>query len=286
MSMKSNAGKYSCVDFGGSGPMIHFSHANGFHPESYRELFDLLTPDYRVVASLMRPLWDPAVPESQVTSWHIFADDLIDFLDNTQQEKVLGVGHSMGAVVTLLAAIKRPDLFTSVVLIEPVFLLPNILLLFRILPLFLQKKVPIIQKSLSRPDNWANQNEAFEFHRQKRVFAGLSDDVLWSYIRSGTVKNAEDGVCLRYSKQWEAHCYLTLPDPWSLISEPQVPVIGIRGATSDVLSSRAWKYWKKIAPNHHLFEVEGTSHLLPLENSVAVTRVLSQSLSPGHIIRS
>ena len=40
---------------------------------------------------------------------------------------VIGVGHSLGGVLTLYAAIRRPDLFRALVFIDPVFLPPAVL---------------------------------------------------------------------------------------------------------------------------------------------------------------
>jgi pimeloyl-ACP methyl ester carboxylesterase len=276
--MKDNTDNEQFIDFGGKGPTVHFSHANGFHPQSYRKLFDLLQADYRVVASLHRPIWNSMEKMENVSSWHIFAEDLISFLDSRIDEKVHGVGHSLGAVVTLLAAIKRPDLFKSVTLIEPVFMPRRILLLFNSLPLFLKKKVPIIKKALYRTDTWDSRFDAFEYHRSKRVFQGVDDDVLWDYINSGTKKNENDKFTLSYSKQWEVHCFLLLLNLWPLISQCNVPVLGIRGEHSDVLLPDAWQRWKKLTPTHQFIEVPGSSHLLPFEKPTEVRNLIRSSI--------
>ncbi len=274
--MKSETDLDRFIDFGGEGATIHFSHANGFHPQSYRKLIDLLLPDYSVIASLHRPIWNSREKMEQVSSWHVFVEDLILFLDSKTNEKVHGVGHSLGAVVTLLAAIKRPDLFKSVTLIDPVFLPQHILLLFNTLPLFLKKKVPIIKKALLRPDLWDSKDDAFEFHRKKHVFKDVTDDVLWDYINSGIKENEEKKFTLSYSKQWEVHCYLLIPNVWSLIAKCTVPVFGIKGGHSNVLLPSAWQRWKKLSPSHQLFEVADSGHLLPLEKPEAVSDLIKE----------
>jgi pimeloyl-ACP methyl ester carboxylesterase len=113
------------MNFNDNGLIIHFSHANGFHPQSYRKLLDLLSSDYKILTSLHRPLWSSETEIEEVSSWHVLADDMIQFLESNTNDKVYGVGHSLGAVVTLLAAVKRPDLFKSVFLLNP-FLCPVI----------------------------------------------------------------------------------------------------------------------------------------------------------------
>lgn len=256
------------------GSIIHFSHANGFHPQSYRKLFDLLQSNYKILAGLHRPLWRSKTKMEEVSSWHVLADDMIQFLESKATDKVHGVGHSLGAVVTLLAAIKRPDLFKTVILIEPVFMPSRIMLLFKILPLYFKKKIPIIKKALARPDVWCSRDEAFEFHRKKQVFGSVDDDVLWDYINSGTKEIEKNVFTLSYSKEWEAHCYLKLLTSWSLVGQCNVPVLGIRGEFSNVLLPSAWQRWKKLAPSHQLIEVSGAGHLLPFEKPDIVNNLI------------
>lgn len=213
---------------------------------------------------------------SGVSSWHLLADDMIQYLEANVTEKVYGVGHSLGAVVTMLAAVKRPDLFKSLILIEPVFMPLRIMILFDMLPLFLKKKIPIIKKAIARPDNWSSRDEAFEFHRNKRVFENVSDDVLWDYISSGTKadKNKKGAFTLSYSKEWEAHCHLKLSNTWPLINKCKVPVLGVRGEFSDVLLPSAWQRWKKLTPSQQFIEVPKTSHLLPLEKPNVMSEII------------
>jgi len=286
-------------DFGGKGPLVHFSHANGYPPQSYRQLIDLLTPNHHVIASYHRPLWRPPLNPKEVTSWHDLADDLILYLDTRVKQKVYGVGHSLGAVVTLFAAIKRPDLFKGVILIEPVIMPARIMFVFGLSPLFIKKKIPIIKKALSRVDTWDSKQDAFDFHRKKRVFQKISDQALWDYIDCGTElapnnlapnnlapnnlapNKSEDGkkVTLTFSKAWEVHCYTLMPNLWPYIDKCPVPVLGIRGGDSDVLLPSAWQRWQRKTPSHQFVEIPETSHLLPFENPKAITDLIVRMTS-------
>ena len=95
------------VNLGGAGPLLHFSHANGFPPLAYRALLQPFLESHEVIASLHRPLWQPSPAPSSLGSWQIFADDLIQLLQQFDQP-VTSIGHSMGAAAILLAASKRP----------------------------------------------------------------------------------------------------------------------------------------------------------------------------------
>jgi len=265
------------IDFGGEGSIVHFSHGNGFHPQSYRKFLDLLRVEYRVLASLHRPFWNSMEKTTEVSSLGVFADDLILSLESNVNEQVHGVGHSLGAIVTMLAAAKRPDLFKSVVLIDPVFMPTSLVMLFNMLPWVLQKRVSTINKALNRPDTWNSTDEAFEYHRKKRVFRRVDDDVLWDYIDAGTKTNEENRITLRCSKKWEAHCYMLVPNAWPSVAKCNVPVLGIRAADSDVLLPSAWRHWRKLAPSHQLVEVPNAGHLLPFELPGVVSDLIMRS---------
>ena len=45
------------LDWGGTGPTLHFAHANGLPPATYRVLFERLRERHRVVSMEARPLW-------------------------------------------------------------------------------------------------------------------------------------------------------------------------------------------------------------------------------------
>lgn len=261
-------------DFGGKGPLVHFSHANGYPPQSYRQLIDLLTPNHHVIASYHRPLWRPPVNPKEVTSWHDLADDLILYLDTRVKQKVYGVGHSLGAVVTLFAAIKRPDLFKGVILIEPVIMPPSLMFVFGLSPMFIKKKIPMFKKAAGRLDLWDSKQDAFDFHRKKHVFKKISDQALWDYINCGTELDSNNRVTLTFSKEWEVHCYTLMPNLWPFIGKCHVPVIAIRGGDSDVLLPSAWQRWQRKTPSHQFVEIPETSHLLPFENPKAITDLI------------
>ena len=276
--MKSGIDSGQFIDFGGDGPLIHFSHGNGFHPQSYRKLLNLLQIEYRLLASAHRSFWNAGERIEDVSSLHVFADDLISTLDSKVNERVYGVGHSLGAIVTLLAANKRPDLFKSLILIDPVFIPPSLVMLFNTLPWFIQKRVSTIKKALNRPDTWSSRDEAFEYHRKKRVFKRIDDDVLWDYINPGTIQNEENRVTLKCSKRWEVHCYTLVPNAWPSIAKCKVPVFGIRAENSDVLLPSAWQRWKTLAPSHQLIDVPNSGHLLPFELPKVVGDLIKKSI--------
>ena len=67
----------------------------------------------------LRPLWKGSNP-AEIKDWNPLSDDLLEFLDERKAGRIIGTGHSIGASVTLRAALSQPDRFQALVLIEPV----------------------------------------------------------------------------------------------------------------------------------------------------------------------
>ncbi|MCJ7531143.1 MAG: alpha/beta hydrolase [Anaerolineales bacterium] len=121
-----------CDDFGGDGPALHFTHANGYPPRAYAPLLQRMTAHYHVFAMHLKPLWSQSSPAT-LHDWQPFADDLLQFLQQRQQWGLIGVGHSIGGATILRVALRAPDLFRAVILLDPVILPLNVVHLWKML---------------------------------------------------------------------------------------------------------------------------------------------------------
>ena len=252
-------------NFGGDGETIHFAHANGYPPESYRQLLSPLTNDYKVIGMLQRPLWDNS-DYNEIKNWHQLADDMIQFLDEQSLKGIVGVGHSLGAIVSVLAASKRPDLFKKLILIEPVIFPKLMTAVNHFMPMSLRKKyVPVAKVALKRKDHWSTEQEIFDSYRKKKIFALLSDASIWDWIKAGIVPHKEGGVTLRFTKQWEAHIYATVTNVLDALDKLTVPFYIMRGAKTNVISDKMWTKLSRKYPTERLIEYKNATHLLPLE---------------------
>lgn len=253
-------------DFGGQGPPLHFAHANGYPPACYRRMLEKLANHYRVKAIQHRPLWPDSQPED-VTDWQEMADDMVRFFEEQNMKDVFGVGHSLGAVTTMMAAIKRPELFRALVLIEPVFLMPMVLQMFaKYVDEGNYEFFPLVQITEGRTRYWPDRQAAFDHFRPKRVFARWSDETLWDYIWHGLRDSDSGGVELIYRPEWEARIYVLPPtDVWDLLPQLDHPTLAIRGAETDTLVPAAWGLWQINQPQAKFEEFSGTGHLLPME---------------------
>ena len=253
-------------DFGGNGPLIHLAHANGFPPGAYRLLAETLTPGYRVVALPARPLWPGSQPQSAPT-WHPLAADLVEGLEGLGLSGITGIGHSLGGVLTLWAAIQRPDLFRTVILIDPVILPPAWLWGLRLLrALGLEQRQPLVQGALRRRHTWPSRQACFDQFRARSFFAACSDDAVWDYVNSGTEPRADGRVELRYPVAWEAQLFATAPtDIWRDVPRLRVPALIVRGAHSNTFQPSAQKRMARRLPEARFVTIPGAGHLVPME---------------------
>ena len=121
-------GRLHYLDWGGPGLQTHLLHANGFCAGIYTPLVKYFTTDLRIVASDIRGHGDSdrAVLEP-IRHWDVFANDLKLLVEGAMTPPVIGIGHSLGAVSTLIAAATYPHLFSRIILMDPVVLLPGTL---------------------------------------------------------------------------------------------------------------------------------------------------------------
>lgn len=263
---------------GGSGDPLHFSHANAYPPGSYRALLTPFYDRHEVVASLHRPLWQPALAPGSLHSWSLLGEDVERVVDSLGRPLV-SIGHSMGASAVVMAAARRPELFRGLVLIEPVLVPRTYVFLLRLFGDLGAERVPLIRKTLQRTDRWDGPDQAFRHFRQKPVFRAIDDEVLWDYIEHGTQQDASGATRLRYSKDWEAQCYKRIYDLWSTISQLKLPILAIRGSHSDTLSASSWQRWQQINPHAQFLEVADSGHLLPLEQPALLGAAIDEWLA-------
>lgn len=255
-------------DLDGEGQPLHFLHANGYPPDCYKPLFELLKTKYHVFGMLLRPLWQDSKP-AQLNSWHPLSDDLRSFL-SSQPNPVIGVGHSIGAIVTLRAALRDPGQFKALVLIEPVLFQASRLIIWNIFrAIGLADRVhPLIAGAKKRRRTFDDLENVFRGYRNRNIFRYMNDENLRTYIEGMTKPKANGGYELVFSPEWEAQIYRTGLqdfDIWRGLPKLEVPTLFIRGAESDTFLEGAARLVKQKQPKVRVEALEKSTHILPLE---------------------
>lgn len=247
----------------GEGPQIVFAHANGYPPGSYQALLENLEGCGQILTVEHRPLWQ-STPIPRFLPWRVYAEDLINTLARSKAGPVWLVGHSMGAVAGMLAALNAPRYFKGVIALDPVLMPRSVLLAGTVMMRLLRREMTITRRALNRPHRFDSYQAAFDFYRGKRPFNNIDDEVLWHYVYAGHSAVADGGVALRWAGAWEACVYRSAPYMLSRLRQLQLPMLGIAGQDSDVLTPAALKAWQQAMPALEL-EVVAGGHLVPLE---------------------
>ena len=269
-------------DLGGIGQPLHFLHANGYPPECYRPFLELLQTQYHVFGMLLRPLWPNSNP-NDIQDWKAFSEDLLQFLTPPQPTPVIGVGHSIGAVVTLRAALQDPGRFRALILLDPVLFLPSRMIFWKFFyTLGLADRVhPLISGAKRRRRVFEDLETVFQRYRSRTVFRYMSDDHLRAYIDGITQPRADGTYGLVYSPEWEAQIYRTGLqdfDIWRNLPKLAVPALFIRGVETDTFLENTARLIKRTQPQARLETLGKSTHLLPLERPQEVFEMMQSLL--------
>ena len=268
-------------DLNGRGHPLHFLHANGYPPGCYKSFLELLQTQYHVFGMLLRPLWPNSNPDD-LQDWKPLSEDMLQFLNSTSGP-VIGVGHSIGAIVTLRAALRDPRKFHALVLIDPVLFVPSFLVTWTIVRMLgLGDRIhPLIPAAKKRRRTFDDLETVYHRYRGRRVFHYMSDENLRVYVEAITRKTDNGSYELIYSPEWEAQVYRTGLqdfDIWRSLPTLAVPTLFIRGAETDTFLENAAKLMKRKQPKAWLETLAKSTHLLPLEHPQEVFEMMQSFL--------
>lgn len=257
-------------DLSGSGTPLHFLHANGYPPECYKPLFEHLQPHFRVFGMKLRALWPDTHP-NEINDWRPFTDDLLRYLDQAAQEPVFAVGHSIGGIVTLRTALRQPERFRALVLVDPVLFPPYFIVFWKVLrALGLGYRVhPLIAGTLKRRREFDDLEAAFRAYRRRGVFRNFSDESLRAYVNGIVQPREGGGYKLAFSPEWETRIYYTGVandlDLWRNLKNLRLPTLIVRGAQSDTFWAKTAARVRRANPKVRMEAIGNAGHLVPLE---------------------
>ena len=186
-----------------------------------------------------------------------------------------GVGHSLGGYLNFLAAVRRPELFRAIVLLDAPIIGP-----FRGRMLGATKTLGIVDRvtpagaTRDRRSSWDSRAEAKAHFRTRPLFRHFAEECLDDYVEHGLAER--DGkLHLKIDPRVESQIYRTIPHGM-MRSLPglRVPAGFIGGANSEVvrrvrLAGMQPKFLLRKGPGGHLF---------PFEHPQAAATLLSRLL--------
>ncbi len=255
----------------GDGQPIHFAHANGFPAGVYKIILGELAKEHKVFAlnhcSRFRCDRECGSRPVKVEYWEHIADELIGSLDAMGRKPYVGVGHSLGGVSTLIASVKRPDLFSRIIMLDPVLLSPRLIFLIRIMRLLgMGDKFPLAVRARKRRDGWNSRRGAEEYFREKALFKNWDEAAFKAYIEFGLTVMEDGSVRLFCPPETEAQMFESYcVNVWGWVKKLKVPAVIVRGENSDTLMGVAWEKFGRLQPATKRITAPGAGHLFPME---------------------
>ena len=275
-------GRLHYLDWGGKGPPAHFLHGNGFCAGTYAPFIRQLVPDLRVIASDARGHGGSDFAGiGRVRSWKIFADDLQTIVTATSQPPIIGMGHSLGAVATCIAAATFSELFRAVVLVDPVFLMPRRLAMIGCLrALGLEGCLPRARAARRRRKTFRSKAEALKLFLSGRgIFKTWSPEFVDAYLECGLLERDSDSAILTCDPELEAQIFESIPlRVWSYVRRVRCPVLALRGARSDVFLAEAADCLQRAAPDAEVVTIAGTGHFPTMEKPQECAQAIREFL--------
>ena len=252
---------------------LHFAHANGFPAGSYQQIFNGLGPDFEVYA-LTKFAHTKQFPVNANLANQVA--ELIDYLQTHVAKPVYAVGHSMGAVVSFMAACERPDLIKGVIMLDPPIASGLSRIVFRLL-----KYSPLIDKfspagrAKVRCQYWPKGTNLVEYFQARGLFKDFSPACVADYV-AAVIDEKEDGLHLNFDAQIEANIYRNVPHNLNrYYKRLKVPGLIVTGGNSDVcVPALLSTFIKKTRIEHMVLPDRG--HMFPLEIPQQVAKVINE----------
>jgi pimeloyl-ACP methyl ester carboxylesterase len=256
--------------------------ANSFPVASYAPLFGPLTGRYRVISAELPGLALGAGPPPPIpASWADLGEQFAATIAEHDLSGVIAVGHSFGAVVSLVAAARHPDRFSGLCLLDPTMVSEAQLeeIFFRDGRGLRQHRLAV--QARERRTEFASEEEAFGAWRSKRLFHDWSDDLLRGFVSAALRPNGNGSLTLAWPAAWEASYYEGFyPASWKELGRlpPRIPVLVARGRDTEVFTAEGVARFRALRPTARLVDVPGYGHLFPLAAPGETSRLVEEWL--------
>jgi pimeloyl-ACP methyl ester carboxylesterase len=265
----------------GVGPVqLHFAHATGFHAHTYAPLFAELT-DVPMAAWDMRGHGHSAdgQPRPRLQSWSLYAADLEHWL-LAQEHPVWLAGHSVGATVSAMVALRQPQRVRGLILIEPVLLGP-----LQSSYLWWSRQcrkppyIPIAAGAARRRPAFSGPDQARAAYQGRGAFKTWPQHWLDAYVDHALIAGDEEWR-LRCHPAFESSSFDATPLwPTRWLKRVQCPVVVHLGAVQSSTTGAYLRRWMRRHWRHQVIQTwEQQSHFLPMEATTLLAQSMRQTL--------
>jgi len=213
LRLKSDDVMLSVFEWPGQNPTILFAHANSFHGRIWDQVIAQL-PGRHCYAVDLRGHGRSDKPNTHY-HWRLFGHDLVNLAHQLNIREMIGAGHSLGGHAMTLATALDPQLFRTLLLIDPVILRP---------PQYVGQLTD--DHYAARRRNWFESKQAMiDRFKDRLPFSRWQPSVLQDYCEYGLLP-FDGGYVLACSPSIEAEIYSRSTEEASNIY-PEIATIDI-----------------------------------------------------------
>jgi pimeloyl-ACP methyl ester carboxylesterase len=260
-------------------PVVLIAHATGFHGHAYLPVAAALAPRFHTVAFDFRGHGDTPLPPGWEVAWAGYGDDALAAASAVADEGLVGFGHSMGGTGLLLAARRRPELFRSLVLFEPI-----------VPPIEAVDAAPdshpvsaLVTATRRRRTLFPSVDAALANYASKPPMSTFDPAALDAYVRYGFFPDVDGaGVRLKCDPELEARTFVagTTQRTWEELPEIDVPVLVAAGRVEDGGPSRFAEGVADQLPHGSFVELPELDHFGPMTHPRLIADLIAGHAAP------
>lgn len=259
-------------------PLLIFAHANGLPGASYSTFLAPFKEHYDVQYVDMlghSSRWKVN------NGWSNLVEELAEFYQ-AYDKPVIGMGHSLGAVLTFILAQRKPEWFSSIVMLDPPLVNGWPSVPFRLgMALGMSDKITPAGLSKHRREHWPNWEEVEAYFGRRGFFQRFDPRCLVDYLNAGVVPDGKEGFELKFKRDVEVAVFRSGPPSTGGKPRLQVPGLLVSGEGSEKVFHGAAKRHCKRHKMKHVF-APGT-HMYPLEKPQEAYEIIQHWLSQQEV---
>jgi pimeloyl-ACP methyl ester carboxylesterase len=262
---------------------VHLLHGTGFSAGTLLPLVHLMPENWDCYISNVPGHGGSAWFDSRMPDWLEMADALAESIRKQMDVKnkgpVIGVGHSFGGALTLIAASRNPDLFSRIILLDPIMLPQSISVLQYFMRASGLWKFTTAFKSVNnRKYLWPTIEEMKSELYPKRLYRNFDEKVMEHFLYSASHINRKGERELSCSPRWEASIFSSFPKSlWTSVKKLSIKTDMIMAEDTFFFVPKGIEKSGKKNKNIEIHKF-GKSHCFPMEQPAETAEYILQLL--------
>lgn len=253
-------------------PVLLMSHATGFHGYCYQPLAESLATRFHSVAFDYRGHGDTPQPEGLGVDWERYADDA-EAVALSLTRPLAAFGHSMGGTCLLMAAHRHPDLFSRLVIYEPIVFDPS--------TIDADDSPPqLALGARRRRATFDSFDAAIANYAAKPPLSWFTPAALDAYVRHGFRQGDDGHVHLKCLPELEAATFemSKRQATWELLPAITVPVNVICGALAPDSPAGHARAVADRLPNSSYLQLDELDHFGPMTHPELLAGIIAAAI--------